>query len=55
MVQITSHKVIVTAVRDCAEALAMADKKSSELRRAIRDDKHYINSIFETYNKCSTK
>jgi len=55
MAQITSHKVIVHAVSDCAEALAMANKSSSELRKAIRNDRHYINSIFETYNRCSIK
>lgn len=53
-VVITSQKMIVEAVRDCPAALELADKTSKEIRKAVRADRHYMNSIFETYNKCGT-
>ncbi|MGC4096123.1 MAG: hypothetical protein QM706_03315 [Nitrospira sp.] len=37
-------------VADCPLAVQMASLSDRKMRRAIRKDRHYLNSIFETYN-----
>jgi hypothetical protein len=44
------QKDIVKAVADCPLAVEMADLKGSKIRKAIRKNPQYLNSIFETYN-----
>lgn len=49
--QIKGQKDIKEWVKDCPAAVEMCSKSNSEIRRAIRKNKHYLNSIFELYNK----
>ena len=37
-------------VADCPIAVQMASLSDRKMRRSIRKDRHYMNSIFETYN-----
>lgn len=43
-------------VSDCPLAVEMASLSNSKMRKAIRKDPNYLNSIFETYNNnCKAK
>lgn len=50
LISMGGQKDIVRAVADCPLAVEMADLKSSKIRKAIRKNPLYLNSIFETYN-----
>lgn len=50
MIPLGSQKDIKAVVSDCPAAYAMADLKSSKIRKAIRANRNYLNEIFETYN-----
>ena len=47
---IAGQREIQELVRDCPKALEMASLSDRELRRAIKKDRNYMNSIFEVYN-----
>jgi len=38
-------------VADCPEAVAMADLSNRQMRRTIKKNRNYLNSIFEVYNR----
>jgi len=44
------QKAIRKLVADCPLAVQMASLSNHKMRRAIRKNRHYLNSIFETYN-----
>jgi hypothetical protein len=50
MLPLSGQKDIKRAVADCPEAVKMADLSNGKMRRAIRKDYNYLNSIFELYN-----
>lgn len=41
---------ILAVVADCPKAVQMANLSDSDLRKAIKQDDNYLNSIFEVYN-----
>lgn len=47
---IANQSDIKKYVSDCPEAVAMIDKKNSQIRKAIRKDRNYLNTIFIVYN-----
>jgi len=53
MVAFGSQTQIKKMVADCPEAVEMASKSNREMRRAIKKNRNYLNSIFETYNECN--
>ncbi|NOS94005.1 MAG: hypothetical protein HOP30_18965 [Cyclobacteriaceae bacterium] len=53
MIAFGSQKKIRELVAGCPEAVKMATKSGREMRRAIRKNRNYLNSIFDTYNKCN--
>ncbi len=50
MLALAGQKDIKRAVADCPEAVKMADLSNGKMRKAIRKDYNYLNSIFELYN-----
>lgn len=50
LIAMGGQKDIKEAVADCPLAVEMADLKGSKMRKAIRRNRQYLNSIFETYN-----
>ncbi len=53
MIQLGTQTQIKKLVADCPEAVKMASKSNREMRRAIRKNRNYLNSIFDTYNECN--
>ena len=51
MVNIAGQKDIKEMVKDCPLAVEMADLSNSKMRKAIKNDPNYLNSIFDVYNK----
>ncbi|HMH23096.1 MAG TPA: hypothetical protein VK563_15030 [Puia sp.] len=52
---IAGQEDIKKMVSDCPLAVEMCDKSNSQLRKAIRKDGNYLNSIFDVYNNgCKT-
>jgi hypothetical protein len=45
-----SQKSIKELVADCPLAVQMADKSNAELKKLIKQNDNYLNSIFEVYN-----
>jgi len=43
-------KDIRKAVADCPAALAMASRSYGQIRRELRKNRDYLNSIFDVYN-----
>ena len=50
MVVFGSQENIKKLVSDCPIAEEMADKSNRQIRKAIKKDRNYMNSIFEIYN-----
>ena len=50
MIGMADQKDMKELVGDCAMAVEMADLSNSKIRKAIKADPNYLNSIFETYN-----
>ncbi len=50
LIAMGGQKDIMKAVAGCPLAVEMADLKGSKIRKAIRKNPQYLNSIFETYN-----
>lgn len=50
MLPLAGQKDIKRAVAGCPLAVEMADKSNGKMRRAIKKDYNYLNSIFEIYN-----
>ncbi len=44
------QKDIAKVVSDCPLAVEMANKSNSQIRKAIRKNRNYLNSIFDVYN-----
>ena len=51
MIGLVGQKQIKQVVIDCPLAVSMADISDSEMRKAIKKDPNYLNSIFDVYNK----
>jgi hypothetical protein len=47
---LAGQKDIKEMVKDCPLAYQMADLSDSKLRKAIKKNKNYLNSIFDVYN-----
>ena len=47
-----SQKKIKELVADCPEAVKMVDKSNREMTKAIKQNRNYLNTIFDTYNNC---
>jgi hypothetical protein len=45
-----SQKTIKELVVDCPLAFEMADKSNKEIRKTLKKNSNYLNSIFEVYN-----
>ena len=50
MVAFGSQKDILDLVAGCPLAEEMANKSNNKIRKAIRQNRNYLNDIFETYN-----
>lgn len=50
MIGLAGQKQIKQVVSDCPLAVSMADISDSEMRKAIKKDRNYLNSIFDVYN-----
>jgi hypothetical protein len=50
MIGLASHEDIQKMVADCPIAVEMASKSNKEMRKAIRKNRNYLNSIFDVYN-----
>ena len=50
MIALAGQSDIKQVVSDCPAAVEMADISNSAMRKAIKKDKNYLNSIFDTYN-----
>lgn len=53
MIELGSQTQIKKLVAGCPEAVKMASKSNREMRRAIKKNRNYLNSIFDTYNECN--
>ncbi len=50
MIPLGGQDDIKKMVADCPAAFEMADKSNKQIRKAIRKDPNYLNSIFDVYN-----
>jgi hypothetical protein len=50
MIGLPGQKQIKQVVADCPLAVEMADISDSQMRKAIKKDPNYLNSIFDVYN-----
>jgi hypothetical protein len=50
LVALGNQKDIQKMVQDCPLAVEMANLKNSKMRKAIKKNHSYLNSIFDTYN-----
>lgn len=50
MIGLAGQKQIKQVVSDCPLAVSMADVSDSQMRKAIKKDRNYLNSIFDVYN-----
>lgn len=48
---LSSYNAMRELVAGCPAAAAMANISNAQLKKAIKSDRNYINSIFETYNR----
>jgi hypothetical protein len=56
MVVMAGQKDIIKMVSDCPLAVQMADISNSKMRKAIKKNPNYLNSIFDVYNNgCKAK
>lgn len=56
IVPLANQKDILKFVKDCPEAAAMINVSSKKIRKSIRHDRNFLNSIFDIYNNdCKKK
>ena len=46
------YNTIRELIQGCTKAAAMMDKSDNEIKKILKDDSGYLNSVFETYNSC---
>jgi hypothetical protein len=50
MIQIASQEDIKKWVSDCPLSVEMCEKSNRQMRKAIKQNRNYLNEIFEIYN-----
>jgi hypothetical protein len=50
MTAMAGQKDIKKAVSDCPQAVSMIDLSNRQIRKAIKKDPNYLNSVFDVYN-----